>query len=81
MSKLTDKIAELKIEHPSIISTINDEQVELVGKDYEKAIENLAIMLLKQEEVINQAAADKLAKEQLLAKLGITEDEAKLLLG
>ena len=80
MTTKADLIAQLKAENPKMIATINDEQIELTTEEYEKACNNWADMRLMQiadEEAIVKAEADK---EALLAKLGITADEAKLLL-
>ena len=80
MTTKADLIAQLKAENPQMIATINDEQIELTTKEYEKACNDWADMRLMQiadEEAIVKAEAEK---EALLAKLGITADEAKLLL-
>ena len=71
-------IAELKAEYPTLRSG-NDEQgyENLSPVDYEATIEGWAENQFAEQNAIAQAEADKAA---LLAKLGITADEAKLLL-
>jgi hypothetical protein len=80
MTTKAELIAQCKAENPKMVSVINDEEIELTGVDYDNACNDWAEMRLAQIELENadtQAAADKAA---LLAKLGITADEAKLLL-
>ena len=86
MTKLQDTVAALQLQYPTIkIGSDEDGYTELIGVDYDAKIEEWADNLLAKETEIaeakskaEQAAADKAA---LLAKLGITADEAKLLLG
>jgi hypothetical protein len=80
MTTKNDLIAQCKAENPKMISIINGEEIELTGADYDKACNDWAEMRLAQIELEiadTQAAADK---KTLLAKIGITADEAKLLL-
>jgi hypothetical protein len=80
MTTKAELIAQCKAENPTMTATINGEQVELNAEEYEKACNDWADMRLVQieyEETMAKAEADKAA---LLAKLGITADEAKLLL-
>ena len=77
----TELIAQCKAENPTMTATINDEKILLSDAEYEKACNDWADMRLGQieyEAAEVQAATDKAA---LLARLGITADEAKLLLG
>lgn len=79
--KKEELIAQCKAENPKMFQTINDETFELVGEDYEKACEDWADMRLEQI-ALEQAKAEAEAKRQaLLDRLGITADEARLLLG
>ena len=81
MTTKAEFIAQCKAENPTMITTINDEQIELTAEEYEKACNDWADMRLVQiadEEAVAKIAADKAA---LLAKLGITAEEAQLLLG
>lgn len=75
-------ITELKTEYPTLRD--GSEEVgyrQLTTEQYEDTIERWAGWIIYQQEL--EAAAEKAAadKEALLDKLGITEDEAKLLLG
>jgi hypothetical protein len=72
---------ELKKENPTIVSNINGEEIELLGDDYEEAIQNAAQMKLEQLVKEAEDNAKQIARDSLLERLGITEDEAKLLLG
>ena len=76
-----DLIAQCKTENPTMTALINGTEIELTGADYEKACADWAEMRFEQiakEETDAKAEADKAA---LLAKLGITADEARLLIG
>jgi hypothetical protein len=80
MKTESELIAQCKAENPTMVLILNDEEIQLTGADYDKACNDWAEMRLAQIKLENadtQAAADKAA---LLAKLGITADEAKLLL-
>jgi len=80
MTTKEELIAQLKAENPKMIANINGKDVELTADEYEKAASDWADMRLVQiaaEAIEAQSKADKAA---LLAKLGITADEAKLLL-
>tara|TARA_R110002126_G_scaffold279420_1_gene426333 strand:- start:355 stop:591 length:237 start_codon:yes stop_codon:yes gene_type:complete len=73
-----DKIAALKTQYPTL--RVGSEEVgytELSAEDYEAKIAEWADNELAAEAELAKAEADK---EALLAKLGITADEAKLLL-
>ncbi len=81
MKTKEELIAQCKAENPVMIQTINDVQRELPENEYNYAAEQWAeaeLFRLEQLEIFAQAEADKAA---LLARLGITADEAKLLLG
>jgi len=64
-----------------LFKQIGDEVIEYTETDYAQAeidlIENDRI----NKELADQAAVKQAAKAELLSKLGITEDEARLLLG
>jgi hypothetical protein len=73
--------AELIAKNPTLQSgSDEDGYVEITGKDYDAVIENWAKALLdaQAKEAAEEAAAT--AKAALLERLGITTDEAKLLL-
>jgi len=70
-----------KEQNPIMKQIVNGEEIELVGQDYEVACQAWAEMRLEQI-TKEQAEAETQAKRQaLLNKLGITEEEARLLLG
>jgi len=73
-------IQECKDNNPTMVQIINDVEIELTGKEYEKACNDWAEMRLVQLTFEAEVEAKVLAKSALLAKLGITEDEANLLL-
>jgi hypothetical protein len=80
MSKAT-KIAELKTQYPTI--NVGSDEVgytELNAKDYEATIEKWALAELELEAKAEAQAKAQTDRAALLTKLGITEDEAKLLL-
>ena len=70
----------LKVEYPEIRIGGGDLYETLSAEDYEKAISDWADVELEKEAKAAQVKADAEAKAALLAKLGITADEAKLLL-
>ena len=71
----------LKVEYPTL-QTGNEEQgyTQLSADDYETTISEWADAELKKEAKAAAALQAETDKEALLAKLGITADEAKLLL-
>jgi hypothetical protein len=73
-------IIELKTENPTIVSNINGEAIEVLGDEYETTIENAAQMKLDQLLKEKEDEFKEVAKAALLDRLGITEEEAKLLL-
>ncbi len=80
MTTKSELIAQLKAENPKMIAIVNDEQIELTAEQYEKACSDWADMRLAQIAVEADKAKAETDKAALLAKLGITADEAKLLL-
>ena len=81
MSTKAEMIAIIKAENPTL-QVGDDEQgyTQLSAADYEAQIANWADGRLAKEAKAAQAEADAIAKAALLAKLGISADEAKLLL-
>jgi|688.fasta_scaffold634361_2 hypothetical protein len=82
--KLEDYISQLKKDYPTLERGEDDAVITLSDSEYNQKITEWANNLLLEEEEKSakkaaalQAEADKAA---LLAKLGITADEAKLLL-
>ncbi len=80
MKTKNELIQECKDANPVIIQTINGVEIELTGNDYEQACSDWADMRLAQLTVEAEAEAQATAKADLLERLGITADEAKLLL-
>ena len=81
MTSKDEIIQLLKVEYPTL-QTGNDEQgyTQLSAADYETTISEWADARLKKEAKAAAALQAEVDKEALLAKLGITADEAKLLL-
>jgi hypothetical protein len=78
MTTKADKIATLKAEYPTLrVGSEEAGYTELSAEDYEARIAEWADTELAAEAELAKAEANKAA---LLAKLGITADEAKLLL-
>lgn len=80
MTQLSDKIAALQAQYPTLTKGVNDEVIKLTAEEYEVTIAQWA-----QNELDAEAAkADKVAlqtqKDALLQKLGLTQAEATLLL-
>ncbi len=63
------------------IQTGEIEQYELSESETKKLLAQREINIKQEEELQKELQDKKLARESLLAKLGITEEEAKLLLG
>ena len=80
MTTKTELVAQCKAENPTMTATINDEQIQLTQAEYEKAASDWADMRLAQIELEQTKAKAEIDKAALLTKLGITADEAKLLL-
>jgi hypothetical protein len=80
MTRKDEIIATLKTEYSEIRIGGGDLYETLSAEDYEKAISDWADVQLAKEAEAEQVKADAEAKAALLAKLGITADEAKLLL-
>lgn len=82
MTTKTELIAELKNNYPTLRSgSEEDGYVELSAEKYEATIEEWADNKLIELNEIAVQESKAAAKAALLAKLGITEDEAALLLG
>ena len=81
MTTKTQLIAQCKTENPKIIQIVNGQEIELTGAEYDKACADWAEMKLAQEVRDLALANAASAKAALLDRLGITADEAALLLG
>jgi len=64
-----------------IFITVNDERIEATGKVLEQILADRENAKQRQITEAAEAQAKAEAKAALLARLGITEDEAKLLFG
>jgi predicted ATP-dependent endonuclease of OLD family len=79
MTTLNDKIEELKAQHPTLRSgNEEDGYTELSADDYDATIKQWAENLVAADAAKAKSEADKAA---LLARLGLTEDELKTILG
>jgi len=74
-------IEQFNSENPEVVSIINGEKIILSASEYEKTRADWVAMRLEQIKLENEIAATQTDKAALLEKLGISEDEAKLLLG
>ena len=74
-------IAQCKAENPTMVQTINGEEIVLSKVKYDAACEAWAEMILEQQAAKAEEEAKAKAKAALLNRLGITADEALLLLG
>jgi len=81
---LADITQELKAAYPTLTKGNNDDVITLESDEYESVIAEWAKdkLAAQDKEALDAAAAiqNEADKEALLAKLGITADEAKLLL-
>jgi len=81
MKTKNEIILELKKSHPSLrLGSEEEGYIELEAADYEAKINEWADSEMAKEEAKAQAEAKATQKAALLDRLGITEDEAKLLL-
>lgn len=76
-----EKIAALKAEYPTLTKGVNDEVVTMDAKEYESTIAAWADVELAAEAEAAAEAQKAADREALLTRLGISNDEAKLLLG
>jgi|LakMenEpi03Aug12_release.lakeMendotaPanAssembly.Ray.scaffolds.fasta_scaffold664415_2 hypothetical protein len=65
----------------TILIGIDDQVIEATPEMEEKIKADQAAYLANEKRLADEKAVKDLAKADLLARLGITEDEAKLLLG
>jgi hypothetical protein len=78
MTTKSDKIAAFKAQHPTLrVGSDETGYTDLTNDEYEARIAQWADDELAAEAAILKAKTDK---SNLIAKLGITEDEARLLL-
>ena len=79
MSK-AEKIAQLKADYPVLTKGINEKIVEMDAQEYEATISQWADEELAREAAESEETIKAAAKAALLERLGITADEATLLL-
>jgi hypothetical protein len=81
MTTKAEFITQLKAEYPTLrIGTEEDGYTDLKATEYNATISMWADNLLADEAKIAKEAADAAAKEALLKQLGITAEQAALLL-
>jgi hypothetical protein len=80
MKTKNELIQECKETNPIMVQTINGVEIELTGADYDQACSDWADMKLAQLTLEAEIESKATAKAALLDRLGITADEAKLLL-
>jgi len=80
MTQLSDKIAAFKTQYPTLTKGVNDEVFELTAEEYEATIAEWAQNELDADAAKLEKQALVTQKEALLAKLGLTSEEATLLL-
>jgi len=73
-------ITKLKKDFPTITVQINEEVYELSDEEYNAKIEEWANFQLQKQMELSEIELKAAQKAALLDRLGITEDEAKLLL-
>lgn len=73
-------IAKLKTEYPTLNKGVDNQIVELDEKEYNETIAFWAENIIAKQQLEIEAETKAQAKTALLERLGITEDEAKLLL-
>lgn len=75
-------VKQLKQEYPTLRSGSDESGYEeIIGEEYEMIIDSWAENVIAEEEKATAAAEASAKRQALLDKLGITEEEAKLLLG
>jgi hypothetical protein len=78
MKTLEEIKAEILASNPSRFYILNGEQFEQTEEEFADAINKRAQMIFEQNQNLADSSA---AKTALLERLGITEEEARLLLG
>ena len=81
MTTKAQYLTQIKTENPTMTKSINGENIVLDVAEYEATCEAWATMKTEQDAHIKAEADKAVAREALLTKLGITAEEAQLLLG
>jgi hypothetical protein len=74
-------IAELELKYPTLKKSVDGETIDLDTKEYEATILSWADAELKKLNDIAEAEAKATQRQAILDRLGLSADEAKLLLG
>ena len=77
---IDDFTQELKAQYPTLSKSIDNETIALSSKEYETTIAEWADNQVADETKAVEAAQAATDKAALLTRLGLTADEAKLLL-
>ena len=80
MKTLNEIIADLKKEYPKLTEQTNGEISELTTADYQAKIQEWAKSRFEKQNTATEIEAKASAKAALLTQLGITAEQAKLLL-
>lgn len=80
MKTKAEFVAQCKIENPTMIQTLNGEKIVLNDAEYNAACEAWAEMQIVNQTLEAEISEKATAKAELLDRLGITADEAALLL-
>jgi hypothetical protein len=80
MTTKDELIAQFKASNPTVVSTINGQEVELTAEEYETNA--IAWAEMRYEQIQSEKLAEKkaMAHQAVFNRLGITEEEAALLL-
>ena len=81
MTTKAQYLTQIKTENPTITKSINGENIVLNDAEYEATCEAWATMKTEQDAHIKAEADKATARQAVLDRLGITADEAALLLG
>ena len=81
MTTKAQYLTQIKTENPTITKSINGENIVLNAAEYEATCEAWATMKIEQDAYIKAEADKAKAKQTVLDRLGITADEAALILG
>ena len=85
MKTLEEIKAEILASNPSRKYIINDEEFEQTDAEFDEAVNNRAAMeyeqMLKDKEIAEAQAAAQAQKQAILDRLGLTEDELRIVLG
>jgi hypothetical protein len=81
MTTKNELITQFKANNPTVVSTINSQEVELTVEEYEANAVAWAEMKFEQNKVLAEEEAKATARQAVLDRLGITAEEAQLILG